>query len=175
MSSQSRSLVLRKAVIAAILGASGGVAGGLLSLHHEVPKVTSVGAAAAPVRREAHPVASVLAPAPVATKGVGVPTPARTSAISGAVAAPQSRAAREESVDPLQRARALALRPDVKALVALRESVVRRAQERGEAASEASKRQLDELDRYLGEARALRLKLDAEEFRKSTGAANRPR
>ena len=56
----------------------------------------------------------------------------------------------------------------------MRESVVRKAEESGARESPAVKRQLDELDRYLTEARALRLKLDAEEFRKAT-ASNRPR
>ena len=75
----------------------------------------------------------------------------------------------------MARARALAQRPDVKALVALRESVVRRAAERGETGSAASKQQLDELDRYLEEARRLRLKLDAEEFRHAEAVGGRPR
>ena len=74
----------------------------------------------------------------------------------------------------MQRARALAQRADVNALIAIRESVVRKAEESGARDSPAVKRQLDELDRYLTEARTLRLKLDAEEFRKAT-AANRPR
>jgi hypothetical protein len=68
-----------------------------------------------------------------------------------------------------------AQKPDVKALVALSESVASRAQERGEAESDATRRQLEELARYLDEARALRLELDAEEFRKATAATNRPR
>lgn len=59
--------------------------------------------------------------------------------------------------------------------MAMRDSVVRKAEESGTRESPAVKRQLDELDRYLTEARTLRLKLDAEEFRKATAAANRPR
>lgn len=75
----------------------------------------------------------------------------------------------------LQRARALARRPDVNALLALRDGVNRRAEERGEKGSAATKRLLDELDRYLTEARQLRLKLDREEFQKSAATPTRPR
>ena len=67
----------------------------------------------------------------------------------------------------MERARALARRPDVTALMALRDEVVRRAMERGVASSSSVKTELNELDRRLNEARTLRLKLDAEEFRKT--------
>jgi len=73
------------------------------------------------------------------------------------------------------RARTLAARPDVKALVALRESVVRRAEERGETEAEASKQLLDDLDRYLEGARELRLKLDAEELRRAKAVGSQLR
>jgi hypothetical protein len=76
----------------------------------------------------------------------------------------------DDSGDPVQRARVLAQRPDVKGLVALREDVLRRAEAAGEKESPATKGQLDEIDRYLTEARVLRLKLDAAELRK--GAAD---
>ncbi len=65
----------------------------------------------------------------------------------------------------LQRARTLARRPDVTALIALRDDVVRRANEGGTAGSSSIKRELDEIDRRLSEARLLRLKLDAQELR----------
>jgi len=189
--------MVRHAAIAAIVGAASGVSAGLWSVHHTTPKVTPVAhttvtpvvartspppAAPSPATVPAKIVRSnperVVPPAashPVATKGVAASAPAHAPATSGAIAAPPFRAAREEIVDPLQRARALAQRPDVKALVALRDSFVRRAEERGEAESEASKQQLEELDRYLAEARALRLKLDAEEFRKASADLNKPR
>jgi citrate lyase beta subunit len=67
----------------------------------------------------------------------------------------------------LERARTLARRPDVTALMALREDVVLRARERGIAGSSSVKSELNELDRRLTEARTLQLKLDAEEFRKA--------
>ena len=73
----------------------------------------------------------------------------------------------------LQRARALARRPDVTALIALRDDVVRRATERGIADSSSVKSELDELDQRLNEARTLQLKLDADEFRKAD--SKRPR
>ena len=73
------------------------------------------------------------------------------------------------------RARTLAARPDVKALVALRESVVRRAEERGETEAEASKQLLDDLDRYLEGARELRLKLDAEELQRAKAVGSQLR
>jgi hypothetical protein len=76
----------------------------------------------------------------------------------------------EDPRDAVQRARVLAQRPDVRGVVALREEVLRRAEEAGEKESPKTKGQLDEIDRYLAEARVLRLKLDAAEFRK--GAAD---
>jgi len=74
--------------------------------------------------------------------------------------------------DVLPRARALAQRPDVRALLELREGIVRRAAERGETESASTKDQLDDLDRYLTEARTLQLKLDAQALRASTATAS---
>jgi hypothetical protein len=76
------------------------------------------------------------------------------------VAAPPA----DDEAQVLERARTLARRPDVTALMALRGDVVRRATERGIASSSSVK---DELDRRLTEARTLQLKLDAEEFRRA--------
>jgi hypothetical protein len=81
----------------------------------------------------------------------------------------------DDSRDAVQRARVLAKRPDVKGLVALREEVLRLAEEAGEQESPATKGQLDEIDRYLTEARVLRLKLDAAEFRKGAADGIPPR
>jgi hypothetical protein len=86
------------------------------------------------------------------------PTPVRTNA-----AAPSA----DDDALVLQRARMLAQRPDVTALMALRADVVRRATERGIAGSSSVKGELDEIDLRLNEARTLQLKLDAEEFRKA--------
>jgi hypothetical protein len=85
------------------------------------------------------------------------------------VAAPSA----DDEAHVLQRARTLASRPDVTALMALREDVVRRATERGIAGSSSVKGELDELDLRLNEARTLQLKLDAEEFRKADSKPQR--
>jgi hypothetical protein len=61
----------------------------------------------------------------------------------------------------------MARRPDVRGLLALREEVTQRAASNGAQASPDTRRQLEEIDRYLSEARALRLQRDAEELRKS--------
>ena len=131
--------------------------------------------AATPARADANRAAVAAPPVPVATKGVAPAARTPAPASKTTVASPPPHADIDDTVDVMQRARVLAQKPDVKALVALREAAARRAEERGEADSDATKRQLEELDRYLGEARALRLKLDAEEFRKGIAAANRPR
>jgi len=97
--------------------------------------------------------------------------PPTAPAVKLAAVEAQPAAAAKDDGDVLERARALARQPDVPALVALREGVVRRATENGLASSPAVKAELAELDRRLDEARLLRLKLDAEEFR----TAKRPR
>jgi len=81
--------------------------------------------------------------------------------------APAPRAADAE-ID-VNGARALAQRADVMALIAMRERVAARAQEPGGQQSAAAiKQQLEQLDRYLADARARRLLLDAQEFRKAS-------
>ena len=147
--------MFRKAVIAAIVGGTcGGVAGYWLQpagTHVEPP------AAAAPMAMPTRPVPRPPAP----TASVPPPLPAKPQART-ALASHQV----EDPADAVQRARVLAQRPDVRGVVALREEVLRRAEEAGEEESPKTKRQLDEIDRYLTEARVLRLKLDAAEFRK---------
>ena len=71
-------------------------------------------------------------------------------------------------------ARELARRPDVRGLLSLREGIAQRAAARGEQNQPETRRRLDEIDRYLGEARALQLKRDAEELRKSVPLAAGP-
>ena len=70
--------------------------------------------------------------------------------------------------DGVRRARELAQRPDVTALVALREAVLRRAEEAGRHDDPSTTREIEAIDQYLAEARALRLRLDAAAFRKGT-------
>ena len=98
---------------------------------------------------------------------VDVSAPARSDQVSRP---PTSRPAAPdvESADILRRARDLALRPDVTALVALREAVLRRAEEAGRKDDPAIVREIQAIDRYLFEARALRLRLDAAAIRKGT-------
>jgi hypothetical protein len=70
----------------------------------------------------------------------------------------------------LARARSLADRQDVLALMALRETVVRAAEQRGDADSAGVKSVLDQVDQRLNEARMKRLKSDAEQFRRAAAA-----
>jgi hypothetical protein len=68
--------------------------------------------------------------------------------------------------DAVARARSLAARPDVKALQALRDEVLRRDAQLGRKRPEIVSRLLDEIDRRTDEARSTRLKLDGQLFRK---------
>ena len=96
-----------------------------------------------------------------------VSAPARSDQVSRS---PISRPAAPdvESGDVLRRARELALRPDVTGIVALREAVLRRAEEAGRKGDPAFVREIQAIDQYLFEARALRLRLDAASIRKGT-------
>jgi hypothetical protein len=71
----------------------------------------------------------------------------------------------------LAEAPALALRGDVRGLLALRERVAPDADADEGPASEPQKQQLAELDRYLRDARARRLALDARDLKRSSAAA----
>ena len=176
MPMQNRLVLVRNAVIAAIVGSTCGALGGAWSVYRLPAIRTPVALAPTPraviassptsprvngaeevsVQHEARPAAT--APVPVSAP------PARTRK---APVATSNTTVAADAQDVLERARALAQRPDVKALVALRENIVLRAAERGEKDSAATKQQLDELDRYLAEARALRLKIDALAFQKA--------
>jgi hypothetical protein len=160
-------------VIAAIVGGTCGALAGVWSVYRlpavgppvaQAPTTTAVVASSPSPPRvtAAEDVHEARAEPPAATTAVRAaarPAPARTPS----VAAPDVAAAG----DVLGRARALAHRPDVTALIALRENFALSAAKRGEKDSAATKQQLEELDRYLAEARELRLKIDALEFRKS--------
>src|SRR5580765_6210526 len=157
---QSSAGLLPRAVIAAVVGCVAGGTAGMWSL----PRPSASLNAAAPAASTASPVATP--PATTASVSLGTqvaqapPPPTRFSAN-----APSPSASGDGDV--LERARALARRPDVTALMALRDDVALRARERGIAGSASVKGELDELDRRLNEARTLQLKLDAEEFRKA--------
>ena len=148
-------------MIATVVGSTCGAVAGYWSrpadIQHDPP---AVAAAAAPIAVPAGPVSrspaepALVQPLPQAKQQ------ARTAPASGGL---------DDSRDAVQRARVLAQRPDVRGLVALREAVLHRAEVSGEKESPAAKRQLDEIDRYLTEARVLQLKLDAAGFRKGAG------
>ena len=156
---ESSAGLLPKAIVAALVGSVAGGTAGVWSLRH--------------------PAASVNAAAPAVSAASPVTTDAgrrrRRRCRSGShrhrnqlehatnAAAPSA----DDDAHVLERARTLARRPDVTALMALREDVVLRARERGIAGSSSVKGELDELDLRLTEARTLQLKLDAEEFRKA--------
>ena len=156
-------------MIAAVVGGTCGAVAGYWSRPAAMRSAPpAVAAAPAPIAAPAGPVSRPPGePAPPAQQ----PQP---QAKQQTTDAPASRRV-DDSRDAVQRARVLAQRPDVKGLVALREEVLRRAEEAGEKDSPATKEQLDEIDRYLTEARVLRLKLDAAEFRKGAADGNPPR
>jgi hypothetical protein len=159
MSVESRAGLLPKAIIAAVVGSVAGGTAGVWSLSRPAASVNAV----APAVSAASPVATLSATTPSASLPKEVaPTPQPTR-VRTTVAAPSA----DDEGNVLERARALARRPDVTALMALRADVALRAKERGIAGSSSVKSQLDELDRRLTEARTLQLKLDAEEFRKA--------
>jgi hypothetical protein len=153
----SRAGILPKAIVAALVGTATGGAAGVWSLRQPAAKLN--GSATAPAMTT-HAVTrlSPTTALPARIESRIEPTSAHADA---AVSLPN------DDAQALQRARALARKPDVSALMALRDEVARRASERGAAGSSAVKGALAELDLRLNEARMLRLKLDAEELRKA--------
>jgi hypothetical protein len=144
--------VFRKSLVAALIGSSCGAAAA-----YWTPPPDSVEA----------PVVTVAAPArlgvvPAESSSPAAASPPRRDAI-GATAARDLVPS-----DAVRRARELAERPDVTALVTLREAVLRRAAETGRRDDPATTREIEAIDRYLSEARALRLRLDAAAFHKGT-------
>lgn len=143
--------------MAAIIGSACGTAAALLSVGPHWGTRPAV---------QASPTAVVIGSSPAASPAHAIPSAAEVASASATtMSAPVPPD--PDGQDVRLRARALAARPDVKALVALRESVARHAEERGETEAGTSKQLLDELDRYLEGARELRLKLDAEQFRQA--------
>jgi hypothetical protein len=179
----SRPHLIRNATIAALVGSTAGAAAGLWSVRDRTtsvavsPMSTGRNVAASSASPPTEAANSELGrdltardglsnPIAVATKGVVPSAPPAAVVRSGS--------AQHDSQNVVQRARALAEVPDVSALVALRESISRRADERGEQESPATQELIREIDRYLADARRLRLKLDGEALRRDQ-AANPPR
>ena len=184
MSAQNKTALIRNAAIAALIGSTVGAAIGLWSLRAPTATTTTTTtttAAPAPVITAAAPVvtaATAAADSPKVsvtartnTAAPSLPPPVQATVQSETTAPPADTTRDDEDV--LQRAGRLARRPDVAALLALRDDVMRRAAERGLTDSQPVKTELDELDRRLSEARMLQLKLDAEELRKAD--SKRPR
>ena len=180
----NRSQLARNTVVAALVGSACGALAGVWSVYRmpsvrtpvAQPQMTtevisSTSSSSPPRKKAAEPIPVHVEAQPASASPAAVPAsslPAR--ALNAPVAASALAAVNAQQV--LERARALAQRADVKALVELRDAVVLRAAERGEENSAATKQQLDELDRDLAQARALRLKIDAMTFRKSASAPN---
>jgi hypothetical protein len=151
--------VLKKSLVAALIGSSCGAAAGYWTAPARAAietraaiEVPAARAGAVPVDVSATPRPS----APAASDHASKPPIARR-------AAPEA-----ESGDVVRFARELAQRPDVSGLVALRAAVLRVAEEAGRKDDPAIVRQIEAIDRSLIEARALRLKLDAAAIRKGT-------
>ena len=155
----SKNTVLRNAAAAAIVGSLAGTTAGFLSVPIWPPAI----AASAQIPLVEAVVASPAAPAVPAT-----PSTLSKSLSSVPASRPPSPAA-SDAANLLHRAEELARRPDVRGLLALREEIAQRAASRGQQGSAETRRQLDETDRYLSEARALQLQRDAQELRRSAG------
>jgi hypothetical protein len=185
----NRARLIRNGAIAATIGAAIGAATGVWSLQRSTRPAASAAPPAAAIAVDASNV-----PKAGATSGASQPRPQSPESTPRPDVGRVDDAARSTSPRPpasiaaatalaanpggddarvLQRAKALAQRPDVVGLLALRDAVVRRAAERGMSDSPSIKSELDELDKRLNEARTLRLKLDAEAFRKAE--SNPPR
>jgi hypothetical protein len=153
-----RSHLIRNAAIAALVGSTAGAIAGFWSVRDRADSV-AVSATATGGNVALSPVSP---PTAVATRGVMPSTAAPVPVGAGS--------SENDSQKEMQRARALAEVPDVYALVGLRESISRRAEERGELESSATQALIRELDRYLADARRLRLKLDGEALRRDQTA-----
>ena len=165
----SQNQVLRNAAAAVILGGLAGTAAGFWSVR-SWPRAIAASAQIPIVEAVAASPAAPAVPAPLLTTS----TSSKSSSAAPA-ARPPSPGAPAAAANPLGRAEELARRPDVRALLALREGIAQRAASQNGQDSSESRRQLDEIDRYLSEARALQLRLDAQELRRSAAIPAEPR
>jgi len=155
----SQNTVLGNAAAAAIVGSLAGAAAGFLSVPIWPPTFTTSAQIPIVEAGVASPMPPAVPPAPV--------TVSKPPSSAPAVRAPSPAA--PDAANPLRRAEELARRPDVRGLLALREELAQRAASRGEQASAETRRQLEEVDRYLNDARARQLQRDAQELRRSAG------
>ena len=170
MFSYRNSSIRRRLLLAALVGSACGAAAGVWSIGR-APAVREPAAAPGAVIR--HDPVSALPVRPVQDPAKATPVSAR-SRIAPALP-PVSQTTNASDPDALLHARELAQRADVNGLLAMRDDLVRHAEQRGETGAPSSKQQLDEFDRYLTEARWLRLKLDAEVFKHTETSPGRAR
>jgi len=173
-----RSHLVRNATIAALVGSTVGAIAGLWSVRDRTSSVAvsttaggdvaassaspPTGGATSQSGQDSATRDGLSGSIAVATKGVVPSTAPPASVRPGSLP--------HDSQNVVQRARALAEVPDVYGLVTLREGVSRRAADRGELESPATQELIRELDRYLADARRLRLKLDGEALRRDQTA-----
>lgn len=180
---ESDGRLIRRAALAALIGAAIGAGAGVYSLGGAKAPDDPPAPAALSTETPSPPPPSQPAPAIESPRGPAESTPIATN---GVVARPRhdpAPAKREQPTRPsadtpadsapavVARARSLADRQDVLGLIALREAFVRAAEARGDADSAGVKSVLAQVDQRLNDARMMRLKSDAEQFRK---AAARP-
>ena len=170
-----RSHLIRNATIAALLGSIAGAIAGFWSVRYRadgVPVSTTASGesvAAAPASPPTGATTSQSGQDPAARDALSNSIAVATKGVVPSAAPPASDRpvlTENDGEKVVQRARALAGVPDVSGLVALRESISRRAEERNELQSPAARELIRELDRYLADARRLRLKLDGEALRR---------
>ena len=173
--------LISKAAIATLVGTTAGAAAGLWSVRERTTSVavSSMSTGADVAAPSASPPAAAAGgeSARGLTARDGLVRPAVAArGVARAIApdaAGRSGPAPVDRREVVQRARTLAELPDVYALVALRQSISRRADERAGQESPATQELLREIDRYLTQARQLRLKLDGEALRRSETAPSR--
>jgi hypothetical protein len=169
----SNASLKRNVAIAVVGGSLVGAAAGLASHpRREVaaPEAQSAVVIVEPVAAPAQDAQSRTAPAQSASAKPApahVAPPQSAPALRPPVTEPRPPAS-DASGSAVARARDLAQRGDVASLLALREEILQRSQKSGQSESPAAQREIEEVDRYITEARMRRLKIDGEALQKST-------
>src|SRR5262245_40270457 len=120
----SRSRFVKNAAIAAVSGGIAGAAIGFWSPRHDEPPAQG-----------SQSIATIVEPMPLPTHAAVPPPPAPEP--------PRPRTSSGEGRSIVQRARDYAERGDVAALLALRDEIVRRSEQRGDAESTAARSELE--------------------------------